>query len=175
VLKVKRAFLGVIFEAGAVAGAAGKCEGDALVGARETCGAIEGYAARLDVSGAGFRERRTTRDEFGVGRAHSIDANVAAAGDVAGFLVVLTAVCADNVVAIGGFAENGDDDFFEQAGVLAFEFGGFGGLDLEDGAVLLDLFEIDAVGLAGDIFGGRGGRLFALWTERTRGGPLGQP
>jgi len=162
VLKAQRAFVGVVFKADAVAGAAGEGEGDALIGVREAACTIESDTARFDARGAGFSERWIALGELGVGGAHGVDADVAVAIDVARFLVVPATVRADDVVAVAGFAENGHDDFFEQAGVLAFEFRGFGGLHLKDSAGPIVLFEIDAVGLARDVSRGRWRRLLAL-------------
>ena len=166
-LKMQRALVGIVFDADGFAGAAGESEGDALVGAREAGGAIEGDVARFDAGGAPsagtgfFRRVRRLRRSW-------VDLHFAAATDVAGLLVVLAAVRADHVVAVAGFAEDGDDYFFEEAGVLAIEFGGFGGFHLENRVVLFDFFEIDAGGLARDIVGAAGGAVCARCGASSR-------
>jgi hypothetical protein len=145
------AFVRLIFEASAIACAAGECEGYALGGLREAGCAIEGDAARLDSRRARLRQSRSPFDEVGVLGAHHVDPHVTAAGDVAGFLIVLAAMRAEHVVTVAVLAKNRDQHFFEQTGILPFELGGFRGLHLEDRSILLDLLEIDSIRLAGNI------------------------
>jgi len=65
----------------------------------------------------------------------------------------------NDVVAVAGFAKDGDFHIFEQADVLAFEVRGFGSFDHEDGAIGFDFFEAE-----------RGETLF--FALRERGGSV---
>ncbi len=161
--QTQRSFFGSVFQSDRFSITARKHKGHFLIRLRQPAGAIEFDALRLDARGDPRGGFRVTFDALGIRRAHQVDLHRAAAIDVSFLPSVLTGSRMDHIVAVAGLTENDDAHVLQQTGVLALEFRGLRGSHLENGAVLLDLFEIDTGGLTRNVERRGRRRIFAFY------------
>jgi len=79
--------------------------------------------------------------------------HITAALDASIFLPIAAAAGVNHVVAVSGFAVNGDAHVLEQAGVLSLKFCGFRSGNFENRLLQFDFLEIESRGLPGDVDG----------------------
>jgi hypothetical protein len=98
------------------------------------------------VSSARLYFLRPIRQPLGIFCAQEIDLYFASARNPSVIAAIPAALRVDHIVPITMRAEDGDLHILDQAGVLPFEIGRTGSLNLENRAVLVYFFEAEAVG-----------------------------